>query len=247
MAGRSEVADSAKSNYARPSFSTSSTLRPTVPVLKIIAGEFRSRRLATPPDESTRPMASRTKESIFNLLRGWFDDAIVLDLFAGVGTMGLEAISRGAAKAIMVERSRDIFRLLEQNIATLGCSDRTMAINADALSAEVLAVVPTPVDVLFIDPPYATMEEEAGRARVFEQVRRCRQLMGSKGFVVLRTPLDPATVSHRIEGFDGPEVHRYGPTMHVALYAPQAPSARSESSASPGSPGSIGGDDRGVA
>lgn len=178
-------------------------------------------------------MASRTKEAIFNLLRGWFDDAIVLDLFAGVGTMGLEAISRGAAQVIMVERSRDVFRLLEQNIATLGCADRARAINADALSPELLAVVPKPVDVLFIDPPYATMEEDAGRESVFEQVRRCRALMGNKGFVVLRSPLDPATTSHRIEGFDGPEVHRYGPTMHVLLYAPKASAASGEAPAAP--------------
>lgn len=168
-------------------------------------------------------MASRAKESVFNLLRGWFDDTAVLDLFAGVGTMGLEAISRGASKAVMVERHRTIVRLLERNIASLRCADRAVVVPGDALSPAVIAsarAVAERFDIVFIDPPYAIMETEEGRARVFAQVTRCRALMGDTGFVVLRTPLDPGRVDHRIAGFDGPEVHRYGKEMRVLLYAP---------------------------
>src|SRR5262245_15938357 len=80
-----------------------------IAMLKIIAGEFRSRKLLTPDDGSvSRPYGARVKESIFNLLRGWFEGATVIDLFAGVGTMGLEAVSRGAARVFMVERDRHI-------------------------------------------------------------------------------------------------------------------------------------------
>lgn len=78
-------------------------------MLQISGGEYRSRRLTSPPDaEVSRPYARRAREAVFNLLRGWFEDARVLDLFAGVGTMGLEAASRGAAAVVMVERDKPI-------------------------------------------------------------------------------------------------------------------------------------------
>lgn len=189
-------------------------------MLRIIAGEYRSRLLETPDDETTRPMTSRVKESVFNLLRGWFEGATVLDLFAGVGTMGLEAVSRGAAHVHMVERDRAVLRILQRNIDRLGCGERVRAVQGDALAASALAGVHQPIDIVFIDPPYVEMAEEEGRRRVIAQVARCRPLMGDKGFVVLRTPVDPETLDHTVPGFDGPEVHRYGQEMRVLLYAP---------------------------
>ncbi|HMN95953.1 MAG TPA: 16S rRNA (guanine(966)-N(2))-methyltransferase RsmD [Phycisphaerales bacterium] len=191
-------------------------------MLRIIAGEFRSRLLETPPDAATRPMTDRVKESLFNLLRGWFEGATVLDLFAGVGTLGLEAISRGAAHAHMVERDRAIYRMLRRNIDELGCGDRVEAVQADALSAVALAGVRRPLDLIFIDPPYPEMIDDRGRRRVLEQAARCRGLMGDRGFLTLRTPLDPAEHAHEIPGFEGPEVHRYGQEMRVLLYAPSS-------------------------
>lgn len=106
-------------------------------------------------------MGSRTRESLFNLLRGWFEGTTVIDLFAGVGTLGLEAASRGAAQVVCVERDRLIARLLRQNIETLRCGDRVTVIEADALSESTLAAQPTPVDVVFCDPPFALVTEPA--------------------------------------------------------------------------------------
>jgi len=188
-------------------------------MLRIIAGEFRSRLLVTPPsDEVTRPMTDRAKESIFNLLRGWFDDATVLDLFAGVGSMGLEAVSRGATMAVMVERDRDIVVHLRRNVDALGVADRTKVLQADALARETLDAVPRPVQVVFVDPPYALMELEESRARVFAQAALCAGLMTDGGFLILRTPLDPARTDHAIEGFEGPEVHKQGTSMWALAY-----------------------------
>jgi 16S rRNA (guanine966-N2)-methyltransferase len=190
-------------------------------LLRIIAGEYRSRRLATPAGEDvTRPYAQRVKESVFGLLRGWFEGARVLDLFAGVGTMGLEAASRGAAAVTMVERDRRTFQLLEQNIAALGCGDRVRAVCADALGQTALAAAPSPADVVFIDPPYALMEAESSRARVLDLGRRCRAVMAARSFLVLRSPVAPPAVQLAIPGLDGPEVHAYGRDMCVLLYAP---------------------------
>lgn len=190
-------------------------------MLKIISGEYRSRQLATPPDEAiTRPYSRRVKESIFNLLRGWFEDANVLDLFAGVGTMGLEAVSRGAKQVLLVEQDRHIFKLLEQNIATLGCGDRAIGMMGDALGQTSLLRAPQPVDIAFVDPPYALMLRPESRQRVIEQIRRLREIMNGRGFVVLRSPIEPDGQEWVIEGFDGPETHRYTKEMWVLLYAP---------------------------
>lgn len=190
-------------------------------MLRIIAGEYRSRRLTAPPDQAvSRPYAHRVKESVFNLLRGWFDGARVLDLFAGVGTVGLEAVSRGAAAVTMVERDRRIFGLLERNVAELGCADRVTAVCGDALSPTALLRAPSPVDVLFIDPPYAMITEPSTRAKVLGQIAHARALMAEPGFVVLRSPIGPHEADFGIPGYDGPEGHRYGPSMWVLLYAP---------------------------
>ncbi|MCA9284042.1 MAG: RsmD family RNA methyltransferase [Phycisphaerales bacterium] len=192
-------------------------------MLRIIAGEYRSRLLATPEGEDiTRPWTGRAKESVFNLLRGWFEGARVLDLFAGVGSMGLEAASRGATEVVMVERSREVLRLAQANIDALGCGDRVRAVQADALGPAALAESPRPLDVLFVDPPYAFMEDERRRASVLDQVARCRELMAEKAFVVLRSPIDPSDAALAIEGFAGPEVHRYGAGMYALLYMPRA-------------------------
>lgn len=193
--------------------------------VRIIGGEFRSRSLQTPVGaETTRPMAARVKESIFNLLRGWFEGANVLDLFAGVGTMGLEAVSRGASRVVMVEQNRKIHDLLRANIESLGCSDRATAHLGDALSPSVLYAAPKPVDVLFIDPPYNLMRTKVSRERVLQQVRLARAILRERSFVVLRVPLQEDEIQSEgeltIPGFDGPEIHRYGRDMLVCLYMP---------------------------
>lgn len=198
-------------------------------MIRIISGEFRSRTLEAPEGtDLTRPMLARVKESLFGILRGWFDGTRVLDLFAGVGTMGLEAASRGAAEVVCVERDRDVFRCLERNIARLGCGGRVKAIQGDALAAATLESAPRPVDVVFLDPPYELMEDAPRRRKVLEQATRCRLVMAPKSFLVLRTPIDLADDERRLDGFDGPEVHAYGNSMFVYLYMPSRPKSPQE-------------------
>ncbi|MCH7848846.1 MAG: 16S rRNA (guanine(966)-N(2))-methyltransferase RsmD [Planctomycetes bacterium] len=188
---------------------------------KIIAGEFRSRSLRTiPGSELTRPMLSRVKESVFGMLHEWFDGARVLDLFAGIGTVGLEAVSRGASAVLMVERDARVFGVLQRNIDTLECGDRAQAMLADALAQTCLMRAPQPVDLVFVDPPYAMMHEEASRQRILDQITRCRPIMGDKGFIVLRSPLGPSDIDLSIEAFTGPEPHRYRKDMWTLFYEP---------------------------
>ena len=194
----------------------------TATMLRIIGGQYKSRRLASPEDTAvTRPYTGLVREAVFNMLRGWFPDARVLDLFAGVGTMGLEAISRGAQHATFVEQNRKMARLLEENIRELECGDRATIVLGDALSLTALHRAPRPVDIVFIDPPYRMLKDETQRRRVFKQIERCRDLMGEKGFLVLRSPIPPDRMDAEVERFEGPEVHQYGKATWVMLYAPR--------------------------
>lgn len=188
-------------------------------MLKILGGQFKSRKLKTPKDtQTTRPWTGRARESVFNQLRGHLNEGIVLDLFAGVGTMGLEAISRGAKTAILVEQDRKVYAMLEQNIKTIGCGDQAIALQSDALSSIPLLRVPRPVDVVFIDPPYAMMVEEIMRERILEQIANLEPILDPEGLIILRTPLNPKIHSHAIDTLAGPEIHKMGTNMWILFY-----------------------------
>jgi 16S rRNA (guanine966-N2)-methyltransferase len=188
-------------------------------MLKILSGQYKSRKLKTPrDDESTRPWTGRARESVFNQLRGHISGGIVLDLFAGVGTMGLEAVSRGASEVVLVEQDRKIFTMLEENIDTLDCGEVAVALQSDALSSIPLLRVPRPVDVIFIDPPYVMMTDDSTRARVLEQLDQFHSVLDQEGLVILRTPLDPNRIDHSVPSLVGPEIHKMGPSMWVLFY-----------------------------
>jgi 16S rRNA (guanine966-N2)-methyltransferase len=157
--------------------------------LRIIAGEFRSRKLESPGrGATTRPIPDRVKESLFNLLRGHVEGAAVMDLFAGTGSFGLEAISRGAARCLFFERDRGMARLLERNIVTLKAQDRAEVITSDALGPAALSRCPRPVDLVFIDPPYDMVRDPKGWLRVRTQIERLAPNLSDDGYLMLRTP-----------------------------------------------------------
>lgn len=157
--------------------------------MRIISGEFRRRHLETPRDaETTRPIPDRVKESLFQLLRGHFEDASVFDAFSGTGAIGLEAVSRGAARCVLVERDRKIADLLKRNIATLGCEDRCELVLGDALGIGALARCPKPCHLIFMDPPYPLVREAMGFRRVMDQLAKLVDRLDEHGFAVLRTP-----------------------------------------------------------
>ncbi len=124
--------------------------------LRIIAGEWRGRKLQAPAGETTRPTADRTRETLFSMLHsrlGTFEGLAVADLFAGSGALGLEALSRGAATCLFAEQDPAAIRSLRANIAALRCAERT-----DVRAASVLALGPlkAPLDLVMLDPPYGS-------------------------------------------------------------------------------------------
>ncbi|MGA7966719.1 MAG: 16S rRNA (guanine(966)-N(2))-methyltransferase RsmD [Gammaproteobacteria bacterium] len=120
--------------------------------LRIVGGVWRSRRLRFPAGPSLRPTPDRVRETLFNWLGPWVEGRRVLDLFAGSGALGLEALSRGAAEAVFVERERPAADALRANIETLGV-DKASVLCTDAL--RFLERTESSFDLVFIDPPYA--------------------------------------------------------------------------------------------
>jgi len=127
--------------------------------MRVVAGEFRGRKLVAPEGDTTRPTTDMVREAMFNSLQsmGIVDGAEVIDLFAGSGALGIEALSRGAAHCTFVEKDRAALTALRANIATLGIGDRATLAQADAVS---WSTAPRPADLVLIDPPYAFTDWE---------------------------------------------------------------------------------------
>jgi 16S rRNA (guanine966-N2)-methyltransferase len=122
-------------------------------VIRVVSGEFGGRKLVVPGGLATRPTTDKVRQAVFNSLdsAGLIDGAAVADLFAGSGALGIEALSRGAASCVFVERDRAALQALRANLAALGLTDRTTVVTSD-----VPAWVPAlrGVDLALIDPPY---------------------------------------------------------------------------------------------
>ena len=131
--------------------------------MRIISGKYRGRKLKSPPSLKTRPTSDRLRETLFNILAPRIEGARFLDLCAGSGAVGIEALSRGAAHGTFVDRSREMYALIETNLDLLKVGDgQTEVVSREAvdfLSRNVKHEA-EPFDVIFFDPPYAMDYEE---------------------------------------------------------------------------------------
>ncbi len=122
--------------------------------MRIIAGQRRGKRLVGPSDRAIRPTADRIRESIFNIIADRVAGAVVLDLFAGTGAMGLEALSRGASRACFIDCSAEAATLIGRNLSACGFSDRGRTIRQELPGALARLAPPEIYDLVFLDPPY---------------------------------------------------------------------------------------------
>ena len=126
--------------------------------MRVVAGEAKGRLLASPPASVTRAATDRVRQSLFGILGPVLGGARVLDLFAGAGTLGIEALSRGAAHATFVERDVAALRVLRANVASTGLSDRARVVGRAVAAFLGSADAGGPYDVVFCDPPFADVE-----------------------------------------------------------------------------------------
>jgi 16S rRNA (guanine(966)-N(2))-methyltransferase RsmD len=125
--------------------------------MRVIGGEFRSRLLKTVPGLDVRPTPDRLREALFNVLAPRIQNTVFVDAYAGTGAVGIEALSRGAARAIFLEQSRAAVNVIRENVRLLGLESR-----AQVRHGRVNAILPQitePMDIVFVDPPYRLEQE----------------------------------------------------------------------------------------
>jgi len=124
--------------------------------MRIISGTSKGRRLATRKSQALRPTSDRVKESMFDILGAEVQGKVVLDLYAGTGNLGIEALSRGATRAFFVEKGRQALRVIQKNLSECGMQERAELLPKDVLRAiGILKEREACFDLMFMDPPYA--------------------------------------------------------------------------------------------
>ena len=176
--------------------------RRSLPCVRVVAGDLRGRRIEAPTTEATRPTTDKVREAVFNSLRSLevVEEARVLDLFAGTGAMGIEAISRGASHCIFVENDRAALAVLRANIAQLGIGDKCTVMSGDAVTTVAQL---HGVDLLIADPPYGFTNWSGLLART------------DASFLVLESDRPVGEIA----GFETVREKRYGRT-HVSFLQP---------------------------
>lgn len=182
--------------------------------MRIVAGSAKGRPLSGPTmkHSAIRPTADRVRETIFNILGQWMDDLNVLDLFAGTGALGLEALSRGAASLVMVDQGREAQGLCRENAQALGFLPRSRLLSTTAVKGlELLSKEGRSFDLIFADPPYA--------ARVvpdlLDALIKFPVLADGGTFVIEHDKREEAPQAH--EGFERIDQRRFGDTQ-VSFY-----------------------------
>lgn len=146
--------------------------------IRLIAGEFGGRSITAPPGEKTHPMGERIRGSLFNIL-GDVSGKDVLDAFAGSGALGLEALSRGAARAVFIERDKVASRIIVENITTLKIKEKAKVINTSVAQWDEMSQ-PQKFDLIFADPPYHDMQ--------LSTLKRLTKYLKNKGLMVVSYP-----------------------------------------------------------
>lgn len=145
--------------------------------MRIITGDYRGRRLHAPVDDKIRPTTDKVKEALFSILTEEIYDSNVLDLFAGTGSLGLEALSRGAKHCWFGDNSRESLRLLKENIAHCQANDKATVLAGDF--RKVLGRIHEKMDIILLDPPY----NQDMLPVCFEQIETC-DVLAEGGIVV---------------------------------------------------------------
>lgn len=135
--------------------------------MRVVAGKYRGKNLASPKDDRVRPTTTRIKETLFNVLQGYSQDAVALDLFAGSGALGIECISRGAKEVVFVDNNKDSIELVRKNLQ--GIDGNFKVVNSDFSGVLRNAYVTgKKFDMIFVDPPYASGLGELALGLIFD-------------------------------------------------------------------------------
>lgn len=174
--------------------------------MRIVAGAFRGRRLRAPSGTKIRPTTDRVREAVFSIIASDLADAHVLDLFAGTGALGLEALSRGAAQAVFVDHDPQAVRLIQTNVSLCGVGDRVQIIQGAVLQViRRLASQKNTFRLVFMDPPY-------GKGHIEKTLSELSKVANPETLVVVEHHVKDILTSPW-EGWFRTESRRYGDSM----------------------------------
>lgn len=181
--------------------------------MRVIAGSARRIQLVTPAGRSTRPTTDRIKETLFNMIQNSLADAVFLDLFGGSGAIGIEALSRGAKKAVFAENDREALRAIEENLRRTGFEKNADLLAMDYLGAlKVLDGREEPFDIIFMDPPYR-MEYER---KALEYLAHSR-LLTEDTIIIAEASLDTEVDYLEALGYDNYKTKEYRTNKHIFI------------------------------
>lgn len=175
--------------------------------VRVISGSARGLKLNTPGDDRVRPTTDRVKESMFNIVQDWVYDSQVLDLFAGSGALGIEALSRGASQAVFCDNSLDSIKIIKSNIEKARVADRSQIVIGDFKRClRDMGQKNQSFDMIFVDPPYykGLFEE------VLDAIRACK-ILKKDGIVIVEH--DAKRPIGQVEGLEVYKEKKYGITM----------------------------------
>ncbi len=176
--------------------------------MRVIAGTARSMPLEAPGGNGTRPTTDRIKETLFNTIQGYIPDCVFVDMYAGSGAVGIEALSRGAAKAYFIDNNRQALDCIRKNLSFTGLSDRATIIGRSAIDS--VYEIRERADVVFLDPPYKLGEE----AYVVKALKKSG-IIGEDTIVIIEADIDNALEGITEEGFEIYKEKRYKTNKHV--------------------------------
>lgn len=148
--------------------------------MRVIAGSRKSLQLQTPPGMDTRPTTDRIKETLFNMIGHDICDAVFLDMFAGSGQMGIEALSRGARKAYFIEKDKRALSCIRSNLTHTKLEDASLVIAGDVLSTIKRLSTGAAMDIIFVDPPYHLRLEQ----KILEEIQHAN-ILAEDGYVIM--------------------------------------------------------------
>jgi 16S rRNA (guanine966-N2)-methyltransferase len=191
--------------------------------MRVIAGLYRSRLLASPPGTSTRPTSDRLRETLFNILAPRLEGARFVDLFAGTGAVGIEALSRGAAHVWFAENSPPALKSLRANLQSLKIAGGYALEDRGTMPLlQRLTRLPAPVDLVFLDPPYGD-EEAYTQTLGFLGSTANRSLLAADALVVAEhATKSKFQLSERYGTLSRTRIYKQGDTS-LAFYAPADP------------------------
>ena len=182
--------------------------------MRVITGTARGVRLKTPKGEKTRPTADRVKEAVFSIIQFETEGSRFLDLFAGTGQMGIEALSRGASRAVFVDEWRDACQLVKENLRLTNLTEKASVVQDQYLSY--LKKCRETFDIIFLDPPYAEIFLENALNLISEI-----DILSDRGIIICERPAEKQ-LDLEIPGLRRCKDYRYGKSW-ITVFRKEAP------------------------